>query len=130
MHLILNVKHSKKTSDNIDEYLEEMYRCELGKTEITTKGLAEKLRISMPSVSEMLAKLKAKGLVEYEPRRAITLTAKGRKEGETVYAKHETIRKFLVSLGFDEKKAENEACRLEHAISEEVERALRKRMEG
>ncbi len=126
----ITMKHRKEVSENIDEYIEEMYRCELEKREITTKGLAEKLKISMPSVSEMLAKLKAKGLVEYEPRLEIRLTAKGRKGGKRVYAKHKTILSFLISLGIDEKKAEEEACRMEHAVSDEVERRIRKKTSG
>ncbi len=124
------MKHPKQISENIDEYMEEMYRCELEKREISTKGLAEKLKISMPSVSEMLAKLKTKGLVEYEPRLEIRLTSKGRKEGRTVYAKHKTILRFLVSLGMGEKEAEDEACRLEHAVSDKVEMLIRKKLDG
>ncbi len=122
------MKHPKPVSDNVDEYLEEMYRRESKGEEITTKGLASALEISMPSVSQMLAKLKRAGYVEHEPRRQTALTAKGRSAGKTVYSKHETLKKFLLSLGFGEKKAEQEACRLEHAVSEELEQALRKRI--
>lgn len=122
------MKHPKPVSENIDEYMEEMYRCEKEKRKITTKGLAEKLNVSMPSVSEMLKKLKGMGMVEYEPRGGITLTAKGREAGASIYGKYETLRKFLGFLGFDDKKADEEACKLEHAISDDVRKSIEKIM--
>lgn len=119
------MKHPKAVSDNVDEYLEEMYRCESEGKEITTKGLAEGLKISMPSVSEMLAKLRGKELVEFEARGTIGLTAKGRKAGASVYRKFETLKRFLLRLGFGEKEAGEEACRLEHSVSDKLERKLK-----
>lgn len=124
------MKHRKEVSENIDEYLEEMYRCEKEKKKISTKELAEKLKISMPSVSEMLVKLRDKKLIEYQSRGRITLTTKGRKVGSTVYKKFETLKKFLIKLGFEETEAEKEACKLEHAVSDRLEKKLREYTES
>lgn len=125
MHLINGMKHAKEFSESVDEYLEEMYRCEQEGGGITTKGLSERLKISMPSVSEMLPKLREKGFIEYERRGEARLTQKGRRAGALVYSKFEILRKFLVGLGFGEMEAKEEACRLEHAVSARVAAKLR-----
>jgi DtxR family Mn-dependent transcriptional regulator len=122
------VKHEKALSSSVDEYLEEMYRCELGGVEISTKRLAKALKISMPSVSGMLRKLRGKGLVVHEPWCSIGLTPRGRKLGLNIYRKHETIKRFFMVLGLGEKTAAEQACRLEHELSdralEHIERFL------
>ena len=112
------MKHTKSVSANIDEYMEEMYRCEMHKVEITNKALAQELKISMPSVSEMLLKLRDRGLITYESRLSIELTKKGRKLGLNIYKKHETIKKFFIMLGLGENAATEQACRLEHELSD------------
>ncbi|MFH1785973.1 MAG: metal-dependent transcriptional regulator [Candidatus Micrarchaeota archaeon] len=112
------MKHSKQVSASIDEYIEEMYRCNLNKKPITTKNLAQKLKISMPSVSEMLPKLRERNLILYQPRKEIKLTKKGKKLGLNIYKKHETIKKFFIMLGLGKKKATEQACRIEHELSD------------
>ena len=112
------MKHNKAISQSVDEYLEEMHRCRIEGRKTTTKGLSERLKISMPSVSQMLLKL--------NPRGSIVLTAKGKRAGALVCAKFETLNKFLLRLGFGKKQAEEEACVLEHAVSSRLERKLRK----
>jgi len=111
------LKHEKRSNSSVDEYLEEMYRCELKEKASTTKGISRALRISMPSVSEMLGKLERKGLVINSARGEKRLTSKGRKAGERVYKKHETLKKLLLRVGLPEKDATEEACRLEHDLS-------------
>jgi len=119
------MKHTKAVSSSVDEYLEEMYRCELSGIPIGTKRLAEELRISMPSVSEMLAKLGARRFITYHPRGEIKLTEKGRRIGAEIYQKHETIKEFFIMLGLSVNGAAEQACRLEHEISNEALAKLR-----
>ncbi len=114
------MKHKKRSNTSVDEYLEEMYRCELNGRASTTKGISMALRISMPSVSEMLGKLERSGLVINSARGEKRLTSKGRKEGESVYKKHETLKKLLLRIGLPEKDATDEACRLEHNLSDKA----------
>lgn len=114
------MKHNKRTSASIDEYVEEMYRCGLENRTITTKGMADSLGISMPSVSEMLLKLKDRKLIAYEPRKKITLTGSGRRLGANIYKKHETIKRFFITLGLGDKAAADQACRLEHELSDKA----------
>ena len=122
------MKHESERSQNIEEYLEEMYRMERCSGMVSTKGLAKSLRIKMPSVSEMLVKLRKMGFIEYEVRGIIRLTKKGRKIGKGVYDKFTRLRGFLESLGMDRKDSEKEACILEHAISEKLMKLIERRI--
>jgi len=119
------MKHQKALSSSVDEYLEEMYRCELCDERITTKGLAARLDVSMPSVSEMLPKLRKMGFVSHEARGDTSLTMKGKVVGGKVYKKHETIKRFLLSIGLTEASASKEACKLEHELSDNALKRLR-----
>jgi DtxR family Mn-dependent transcriptional regulator len=122
------MKHESGRSQNLEEYLEEMYRLEKDREGITTKGLAKSLRIKMPSVSEMLSKMGNMGLVEHETRGEIRLTKKGRMIGKRVYGKFIRIRELLMDIGMKEKGAEREACILEHAISEKLMKLIERRI--
>ena len=115
-------------SDSLEEYLEEMYRSEIENKEIGTKDLAKSLKIKMPSVSEMLLKLKKGRFIDYRVRGSIKLTKKGRKKGKMIYKKFARIRGFLEDLGMDAKEAERDACILEHAISEKLLKLIEKRI--
>ncbi|MCX6773706.1 MAG: metal-dependent transcriptional regulator [Candidatus Micrarchaeota archaeon] len=122
------MKHGRGRSQNLEEYLEEMYRLEKDKENITTKGLAKSLRIKMPSVSEMLSKMGNMKLIEYEARGEIRLTKKGRMIGKRVYGKFIRIRGLLMDIGMKGKDAEREACILEHAISEKLMKLIERRI--
>lgn len=124
------MKHFKKTSSSVDEYLEEMFRCELAGVEIKTKGIARSLCISMPSVSQMLWKLMEKGFVIHKARGEIKLTNKGRRLGAKIYRKHESVKNFFKVLGLGEKAASEQACRLEHELSDHALKRLDKFMDS
>lgn len=120
------MKHTKERSDNLDDYIEEMYKIEkLGKR-ITTKELAERLHVKMSSVTEMLDKLKKGGFIKYEKRKLIELKDDGKKLGKELCKKHEILKKFFLWLGVSEEEAEDQACRIEHDISKNVIKKLEK----
>ncbi|MEM3396233.1 MAG: metal-dependent transcriptional regulator [Thermoplasmata archaeon] len=107
-----------------EEYLEEIRRAEEDGRECTTTSIAKKLKISPASVSEMLKKLKTKGYIEYSPYGNVQLTDYGRDVGKQVLDKHRIAEEFLMMLGIDEPEIHDEACKLEHALSEKVFVAL------
>ena len=115
----------KKKSPEIEEYLETMVRYEEKGKKAKVKDLAKDLKISPASVSGMLKNLSEKGFVKYERYGDISLTTKGEKLGRSVLRKHRLIEKFLTLLGISRRKVHEEACVLEHAVSDDVERALR-----
>ena len=111
-------------SPEIEEYLETLYRFEEKGQKAKTGEIAAILRVTPASVSEMLKKLAAMGLVQYEPYKEATLTKKGRAVGASIVRKHRIIERVLRLLGLKHPAAHEEACRLEHAASEKVEKAF------
>jgi DtxR family Mn-dependent transcriptional regulator len=113
----------------IDERTE-MYLKAIGQMEeegqpATTSGLARNLDVSMPSVTEMLQRLAAKGLVQHEARGPVRLTDEGERMASSLIRRHRLWENFLVQfLGFPWEKVHDEACRLEHATSPELEERL------
>jgi len=107
-----------------EEYLEEIRRAEEKGEECTTGSLARKLKISPASVSEMLKRLKEKGYIEYTPYGNVELTDYGRDVGKQVLDKHRIAEEFLLMLGLAEPEIHEEACKLEHALSDKVFLAL------
>lgn len=112
-------------SATTEEYLEALARITAEGRKPTVKGLASMLKVSPASVSEMLRKLASAGFVEYERYGKIILTEKGKREGGRVLRKHRLLEKFLGMIGVREERLHEEACILEHAVSDEVEEALR-----
>ena len=88
--------------------------------------VAEYRGYSKPSVSRALGVLKKAGLIEVAPDGAITLTDEGVAVAEKIYERHTILTKMLVDLGVSEEVAAEDACRLEHAISDASFEAIKK----
>jgi DtxR family Mn-dependent transcriptional regulator len=113
-------------TQSAEEYLEAIFKLQRGADPVTVKRVAVELGVAPPSVSEMLARLRAAGLVE-EPRegRGITLTEAGTGEGAALVRRHRLSERFLVDyLDMPWDAVHEEACKLEHALSPEVEARL------
>ena len=82
--------------------------------------IAHEMNYSKPSVSRAISILKEDGYVTNDPHGMILLTDKGLKIAEKIYERHMTLTKYFVWLGVDEETAENDACRIEHIISDET----------
>ena len=82
--------------------------------------IAHEMNFSKPSVSRAISILKEDGYVTNDPHGMILLTDKGLKIAEKIYERHMTLTKYFVWLGVNEETAENDACRIEHIISEET----------
>ena len=108
-------------SSGLEDYIEAIYIAESEMIQLRGADLARKLGVSRASVSEALGKLSDKGLVKYESYGAVTLTEYGRKEAGIVYNKHNIIERFLVNvLGINQAEASENACKIEHIISNEL----------
>lgn len=81
---------------------------------------------SKPSVSRAVGLLKSDGLIEVDKDGNITLTEPGRKIAEKIYDRHKTITMHLMSIGVDEKTAAEDACKIEHVISDKSFAAFKK----
>jgi len=109
-------------SQSIEDYLERIYLfTKENNRPIKTTELAKLLNIKPSAVTNMAKKLHKLGYIDYKPYIGISLTEKGIEEAKKILDKHKTIKTFLVEfLGLDEKTASEEACKLEHALSDEV----------
>ncbi|MHC4795811.1 MAG: metal-dependent transcriptional regulator [Planctomycetota bacterium] len=85
------------------------------------RDIAERLEVGKSAVTSALKLLAKRKLVNYDPYQLITLTNQGRKAAEAVDQRHKIISRFLSEiLGLDQTTAENNACRIEHAIDDEL----------
>ncbi len=115
--------------EQVEEYLETIYDLESRDGSAKTTAIAKCLKIAPASVTEVLKSLSDKGFVQYEPYRGATLTEAGKKIADMIKRKHRLLEVFLNDvLKLNREKVHDEACRMEHTISEDTENALCKMM--
>jgi len=87
---------------------------------VKTSAIASRLHVAPASVTEMLQKLAADGYLDYEKYKGAVLTREGRRLAERIKRKHRLLERFLVDvLGMRKERSHEEACRLEHTVSDE-----------
>jgi len=108
-----------------EDYLKALYLLGGDERPVPTRDLAQRLGISSPSVSEMVTRLSAQGLVEHDRYRGQQLTREGRKVALELVRHHRLLEMFLVRvLGYSWDEVHDEAERLEHVISERMEQRI------
>ena len=107
-------------------YLETIYILSLKKSSVRSIDVAEEMGFSKPSVSRGLGLLKKNGLAETDTAGNITLTKEGKKIAKNIYERHKVLSTLLIRIGVDEKTAVEDACRVEHYISEKTFKAIKK----
>jgi DtxR family Mn-dependent transcriptional regulator len=106
----------------IQDYLKEIYKLQGDGGRASTSAVAERMGVAQPSVTAMLKKLAALGLAEHEPYRGVVLTSKGEQVALEVIRHHRLLEQYLAeTLGLSIDAVHDEADRLEHALSEELE---------
>jgi DtxR family Mn-dependent transcriptional regulator len=110
---------NEKLSPSMEMYLKTILRLEQGGTPVRVKAMADSLGVTMPSVSEALRTLMAKGLVEHSSYGEVGLSQEGRVVASSVHERFELVQRFLSEmLKVDEEIAEREACEIEHVVGE------------
>ncbi len=108
-------------SRSTEDYLKTIYELQRSGEPAQTSSIADALQIAPPSVSGMVKKLCASGLVEHEPYRGVQLTGAGRRAALRMVRRHRIIETYLTTkLGYDWDSVHDEAERLEHAVSDEL----------
>jgi DtxR family Mn-dependent transcriptional regulator len=114
-------------TDAIQDYLREIYKLGVDGGRVSVTALAKQQSVSPASASAMVKKLAALGLAVHQPYRGITLTASGEKVALEVIRHHRLLELYLAeTLGLDVEDVHDEAERLEHVISEELEERIDK----
>ncbi|MBR2422549.1 MAG: metal-dependent transcriptional regulator [Oscillospiraceae bacterium] len=90
--------------------------------------ISEHMGYSKPSVSRAVGLLKKDGYILVDQNGFITLTKSGEKVAMTIYERHTVLTKMLIALGVDPETASEDACRLEHAISDKSFEAIKKHL--
>ncbi|MGA2158516.1 MAG: metal-dependent transcriptional regulator [Dehalococcoidia bacterium] len=112
-------------SERTQEYLEAIYKRQRIEKPVATSILAEDLKVSPPAVTDMLRSLESRGLINYKVNKGAVLTDLGREQAVAVIRRHRLWERFLTDvLGMKWDKVHEEACKLEHVTSPEIEEGL------
>ncbi len=92
--------------------------------------IAHELEFKKPSVSVAMKNLRENGYIRVDDNGFITLTESGRQIAETMYERHLLFSQWLIDLGVNEKTAVEDACKMEHVLSQESFNAIKKHLNG
>ncbi|MBE6926597.1 MAG: metal-dependent transcriptional regulator [Ruminococcaceae bacterium] len=106
-------------------YLEAIYVLSQKQNSVHAIDISQHLGYSKPSVSRAMGILKTGGYITVDEENHIHLTDNGRAVAEKIYERHDILSKMLISLGVPKETAIEDACRLEHAISDESFAAIK-----
>lgn len=106
-------------------YLETVYILTRKSDSVRSIDICEYMGYSKPSVSRAIGLLKNGGYITVDGKGYITLTEEGRAIALKMFERHTMLTNFLVGLGVDEKTASEDACKIEHHISEESFNAIK-----
>src|SRR2546428_6736670 len=119
--MVEQLEHRGTFTRSQEDYLKALYLLGGDQRPVPTRELAQRLGISSPSVSEMVTRLSAQGLVEHDRYRGQQLTREGRKAALELVRHHRLLEMFLVRvLGYRWDEVHDESERLEHEISERM----------
>ena len=114
--------------ESAEDYLEAILRLRESKGYVRSVDISQMLGVTKPSVSFAMKKLRENGYIHMDEDNLITLTEMGEKIALRVYDRHKTLVSFLTSIGVSEEIAREDACKIEHDISEETFEALRRQL--
>ena len=109
-------------------YLETIYMLSQEATSVRAIDIGEQLGYSKPSVSRALGILKDEGLIKKDSDGYIKLTEAGEILARRTYERHTVLTKLFIELGVDEKTASEDACRVEHYISDKTFAAMKEHL--
>ena len=118
-----------KIQESAENYLESILVLEERLGNVRSIDVANELGFSKPSVSYAMKQFRENHLVTMDENSFLHLTEEGRRIAESTYEKHELLTRFFTFLGVDSETAAEDACRVEHAISEETFQRLKEHAE-
>ncbi len=116
---------SKIYNESEEMYLETILILREEKTSVRAIDISTRMGFSRASVSRAVQNLKNKGYIDVLENDAIILLKKGEEYANNVYEKHRLLTEFLEKIGVKDKVAEEDACKIEHVISEETVQAIK-----
>lgn len=119
----------KLLTDSNEDYLEAIYILKLKYGKVRSVDIAKHLNVSKPGVNKAMNVLKENNLIDKDHYGDVYLTAKGEDIAKKIYEKHTTIKDFLLKLGIEEEIADVDCCKIEHVISEDTFKAIKKHLD-
>ena len=110
-------------------YLETIYVLSKEKNFVRSIDVGEHMGYSKPSVSRAVSTLKSDGYITVDENGGLKLTEKGLEVAEAMYERHTILTRILMELGVDEETAAEDACRMEHVISDATFAAIKTHLE-
>lgn len=108
-----------------ENYLETILILQNRRGEVRSVDIAAEMDFSKPSVSVAMKNLRNEGCILVDENGRITLTKEGKEIAERVYERHLLFTEWLISMGISEETAAEDACRMEHCLSEESFAAIK-----
>lgn len=115
-----------KLQESAENYLETILMLSERIGQVRSIDIVSEMGYSKPSVSVAMKKLRENGYININTEGYITFTAIGLESASRVYDKHRTLSQFLIALGVSEETALIDACKIEHDISEESYKCIKK----
>lgn len=107
-------------------YIETIYVLSQKSSHVRAVDVGEKMGFSKPSVSRAVGLLKNGGFIEIDGNGYITLTEIGHETANKIFERHDILSSLLTRLGVSEEAAINDACKIEHVISDETFEAIKR----
>lgn len=111
--------------ESAEDYLETILVLYERNGQVRSIDIVNEMNYSKPSISIAMKKLRENGYIRMDVNGLITLTEAGRNIAERIYSRHKLLTKVLIAIGIDEKKAADEACKIEHDIDDETYEKIR-----
>jgi len=119
-----------KIQASAEDYLEAIWVLTQNEQKVRATDLAAHMGFAKPTISIIVKKFKDNGYITIEDERYITLTEKGAEIAQRIHQRHTLLSQVLMAIGVNEKQAYEDACKLEHAISEETFDCVKRWYEG
>ena len=113
-------------TQSVADYLEAIMVLQKEKTYVRSIDIANHFGYSRPTVSQTLKSFRAKGYVEVDEDGYVSLTPMGKEIAQSTYEKHVVLTGLLTAIGVSEETAKEDACKLEHDISDETFEAIKR----
>ncbi len=110
-------------------YLETILILTIRDQTVRSIDVAKYMGFSKPSVSRAMGRLKEQGYITVDPEGNLLLTDDGRAIAEKIYERHQVLSALLMRLGVSEQTAADDACKIEHDISDETFEAIKRHVE-
>ena len=117
-------------NESIEDYLETILILSEQKPVVRSIDIANETGFKKPSISVAVKNMKARGYITVSEEGYISFTEEGKALAEKVYERHKFFRSWLTSLGVDYETANDDACKIEHVISEKTFNAIRDHESG